>query len=176
MNMKRYYYIAVYVGEEGCLFLTGKDNITRTAYWNKNEKPLALSKSVAEDTSLALNANGFDTFVVERVLNPITTQFLYKPAKSSTECKIKLRGDEDNGEMINMHFSCSDDLSEGCDNCIDYTIYVSGCEDDLIDGGQMDFNSKEKNYIDIKAAILDLLEFAGYIGYTENDYEIISEE
>ena len=81
MNMKRYYYIAVNVGENGCLFLTERDNTTKTAYWNKNKKPLVLSKSVAEDTSWALNANGFDTFVVERVISPITTQFLYKPAK-----------------------------------------------------------------------------------------------
>ena len=175
MDMKRYYYIAVNVGENESVFVTGF-GANRMAFWNKSKKPLLMKKSVAEDTAFCLTLNGFDCVVVESINRPITTQFLCRSEKPSTECKIKLRGDEDSGEMIDMRFACNDNLSAGCDNSIDYTIYVSGCEDDLIDGGQMDFNTKEKNYFDIKDAIPDLLEFAGYTGHTKDDYEIISEE
>lgn len=179
MSMKKYYYIAVKTNS-GFTFVTKRDNTSRVCYWNAKEKPLAMSKTVAEDTAWGLNLNCSYAIVVESIVNPITEQILLNTppivtkTKPSTECKIKLKGEGCAGKIIDMHFAYNDDFCEGCDNGIYYDIYDS--EGKEIDGGQMDFNSGKKNYTDIKDAIPDLLEFAGYFKFTEDDYEIISEE
>lgn len=64
-----------------------------------------------------------------------------------------------NGCYLYLQFSDNDDLCEGCDACIDYTLYDS--EKNAIDGGQMDYVSDEcETYEDgVHEAINDVLYF-----------------
>ena len=64
------------------------------------------------------------------------------------------------GDGTNMDVLC-----EGCDNYIQYNMYDSDFEE--IDGGQMDFNSYSKYYVDdIRRAAIDVVDFA--CGRTED--------
>ena len=70
------------------------------------------------------------------------------------EVVIKL----ENGCYLAMQFSMNSAVSEGCDACIDYTLYDS--DKNEIDGGNMDYNEYKAGYKHIIDAIPDVIEFA----------------
>lgn len=74
--------------------------------------------------------------------------------ESMQEIIVKI---EDESYMF-LQFGDGDFITEGNDSYIDYTIYDL-CFNE-IDGGQMDYNSKEIKYEDIKDAVSDTIEFA----------------
>lgn len=57
-----FYYVMVFTNH-GPVFVTSVDYHTKTACWDKSEKPLELGKYSAEDLCFGLNAN-FNTSVV----------------------------------------------------------------------------------------------------------------
>ena len=56
MALKYFYYVIV-ATEDGGKFVTKTDYATKTAYWDSNEKPLAFSKTQADDLALCLTLN-----------------------------------------------------------------------------------------------------------------------
>lgn len=56
MALKYFYYVIVKT-EDGVKFVTKIDNATKTAYWDSKEKPLAFSKTYADDLALCLTLN-----------------------------------------------------------------------------------------------------------------------
>lgn len=64
MTTKKIHYYVLVITNAGPVFVTSKDNSSKTAYWNKDEKPLELSKTVAEDLALGLNLNMHKAYVV----------------------------------------------------------------------------------------------------------------
>ena len=56
MSLKYFYYVIV-ATEDGGKFVTKTDYATKTAYWDSNEKPLAFSKTQADDLALCLTLN-----------------------------------------------------------------------------------------------------------------------
>ena len=56
MALKYFYYVVV-ATEDGAKFVTKTDYATKTAYWDSNEKPLAFSKTQADDLALCLTLN-----------------------------------------------------------------------------------------------------------------------
>lgn len=61
MSKKNYYYVLVCTNE-GPVFVTGRKN--KVAFFDKNKRPEAMSKSVAEDVTEGLVFNGFTTYTV----------------------------------------------------------------------------------------------------------------
>lgn len=57
MAQKSYYYVGIINREEGLKFVTKANYQDRTAEWNRNEKPLAMSQSAANDILQGLIAN-----------------------------------------------------------------------------------------------------------------------
>ena len=76
MNNKKYY-VGVKT-DNGMMFVTEIDNKNRTSYWNKDSKPLAMSKSVANDIALGLTWNGNNAVVVESIIEQ-TDHFTGRP-------------------------------------------------------------------------------------------------
>lgn len=60
---KNYYYVLVFT-DEGPVYLTSANNSSRYACWDKEEEPLALSKSYAEDVVFGLRCNGYRAVLV----------------------------------------------------------------------------------------------------------------
>lgn len=56
MALKYFYYVVV-ATEDGAKFVTKADYATKTAYWDSKEKPLAFSKTQADDLALCLTLN-----------------------------------------------------------------------------------------------------------------------
>ena len=56
MALKYFYYVIV-ATEDGGKFVTKTDYATNTAYWDSHEKPLAFSKTQADDLALCLTLN-----------------------------------------------------------------------------------------------------------------------
>ena len=56
MALKYFYYVVV-ATEDGPKFVTKTDYATKTAYWDSKEKPLAFSKTQADDLALCLTLN-----------------------------------------------------------------------------------------------------------------------
>ena len=56
MALKYFYYVVV-ATENGAKFVTKTDFATKTAYWDSKEKPLAFSKTQADDLALCLTLN-----------------------------------------------------------------------------------------------------------------------
>ena len=56
MALKYFYYVIV-ATEDGGKFVTKTDYTTKTAYWDSSEKPLAFSKTQADDLALCLTLN-----------------------------------------------------------------------------------------------------------------------
>ena len=64
--MKKYYYVVLFMDvKKGARLVTRTDNATKMAFWNENEKPLAMSKSSAEDLAYCLGLNCYPAFVLE---------------------------------------------------------------------------------------------------------------
>ena len=76
MALKYFYYVIV-KSENQAIFVTKLDNATNHAYWDKNEKPLPLSKSYAEDLALCLTLNLFPAFVLMSA-HELQKQIFYK--------------------------------------------------------------------------------------------------
>ena len=78
--MKKYFYYVVVQSEGQAKFVTKIDNSTKTALWNKDEKPLAIAKSYAEDLVFCLNLNFYPAFVLQSY-HEIKEQIFYKKDK-----------------------------------------------------------------------------------------------
>lgn len=61
--MKRHYYVGVQT-PTGARLVTRVENNTRYAFWEKNAKPLKMTKSQAEDLAYCLTMNLYCAFVV----------------------------------------------------------------------------------------------------------------
>ena len=64
MALKYLYYVLV-VTDDGGKFVTKVDNATKTAYWDSKGKPLAFSKSYADDLALCLTLNFHVAFTLK---------------------------------------------------------------------------------------------------------------
>ena len=64
MALKYLYYVVV-ATEDGAKFVTKIDNATKTAYWDSKGKPLAFSKSYADDLALCLTINFYPAFTLK---------------------------------------------------------------------------------------------------------------
>ena len=64
MALKYLYYVLV-VTDDGGKFVTKVDNATKTAYWDSKGKPLAFSKSYADDLALCLTLNFYPAFTLK---------------------------------------------------------------------------------------------------------------
>ena len=76
MALKYFYYVLV-LSEGQAKFVTKINNNTKTALWDKKEKPLALAKSYAEDLAYCLNLNFYPAFVLQSYYE-IDSQIFYK--------------------------------------------------------------------------------------------------
>ena len=64
MALKYFYYVVV-ATEDGAKFVTKTDYATKTAYWDSKEKPLAFSKTQADDLALCLSINFYPAFTLK---------------------------------------------------------------------------------------------------------------
>ena len=64
MAKKENYYYVLVMGNEGPVFVTSIDRTEKTAHWDKDEAPLELIKSYAEDLTMGLTLNGHLAFTV----------------------------------------------------------------------------------------------------------------
>ena len=55
-NKKNYWYVVV-MSDDGPIFVTGISNLNKMAFWNKNEKPLEMSKELAQSLATGLMLN-----------------------------------------------------------------------------------------------------------------------
>lgn len=62
-NKKNFYYVLVFT-ENGPVYVTKVNNSCRVAHWNKEEKPLSMCKTSAEDLAMGLNLNFSSAVVV----------------------------------------------------------------------------------------------------------------
>ena len=58
------FYYVLMLTTAGAVFVTSVDYRDKSAYWNKNETPLELSKERARDLTLGLNLNGYTAVTV----------------------------------------------------------------------------------------------------------------
>ena len=63
--MGKYYYYVGVANNGGLSFVTSYDRSTHTAVWDTNKKPLALSKTVANDIAEGLCMNLICSVVVQ---------------------------------------------------------------------------------------------------------------
>ena len=61
MALKYFYYVLV-LSDGQAKFVTKVDNATKTAYWDSKEKPLAFTKTLADDLALCLSINFYPAF------------------------------------------------------------------------------------------------------------------
>lgn len=64
MALKYFYYVLV-LSDGQAKFVTKTDYATKTAYWDSNEKPLAFSKTQADDLALCLSINFYPAFTLK---------------------------------------------------------------------------------------------------------------
>ena len=64
MALKYFYYVLV-LSEGQAKFVTKTDYATKTAYWDSKEKPLALTKTQADDLALCLSINFYPAFTLK---------------------------------------------------------------------------------------------------------------
>ena len=64
MALKYFYYVVV-ATEDGAKFVTKTDYATKTAYWDSKEKPLAFTKTQADDLALCLSINFYPAFTLK---------------------------------------------------------------------------------------------------------------
>lgn len=74
--MKHFYYVIVQTDKQA-KFVTKIENATKYVHWDKNEKPLKLAKSYAQDLAYCLNLNFYPAFVIES-FHEITEQIFIK--------------------------------------------------------------------------------------------------
>ena len=64
MALKYLYYVLV-LSDGQAKFVTKIDNATKTAYWDSNEKPMAFTKTYADDLALCLSINFYPAFTLK---------------------------------------------------------------------------------------------------------------
>ena len=64
MALKYFYYVLV-LSEGQAKFVTKTDYVTKTAYWDSKEKPLAFTKTQADDLALCLSINFYPAFTLK---------------------------------------------------------------------------------------------------------------
>ena len=64
MALKYFYYVIV-LSEGQAKFVTKTDYATKTAYWDSKEKPLAFTKTQADDLALCLSINFYPAFTLK---------------------------------------------------------------------------------------------------------------
>ena len=64
MALKYFYYVLV-LSEGQAKFVTKTDYATKTAYWDSKEKPLAFTKTQADDLALCLSINFYPAFTLK---------------------------------------------------------------------------------------------------------------
>lgn len=77
MSKQKYFYYVVVQSEGQAKFVTKQNKASKEAFWDKNEKPLAMSKSTAEDLAFCLNLNFYPSFILTSYYE-ITEQIFYK--------------------------------------------------------------------------------------------------
>ena len=70
---KNHYYVLVFTNE-GPVYVTDVDYSTKTASWDKLEKPLEMTKTAAEDLCFGLCCNFHNAVVVLQPVVEITNQ------------------------------------------------------------------------------------------------------
>ena len=75
MAKKSYYYVLVFT-DEGPVYVTQLER--NIAYWNKNEKPKDLSKSLANDIANGLSWNAPTAVVVSSPIEIETQPYFYE--------------------------------------------------------------------------------------------------
>ncbi len=64
MALKYFYYVLV-LSDAQAKFVTKTDYATKTAYWDSKEKPLAFTKTQADDLALCLSINFYPAFTLK---------------------------------------------------------------------------------------------------------------
>ena len=64
MALKYFYYVLV-LSDGQAKFVTKTDYATKTAYWDSKEKPLAFTKTQADDLALCLSINFHPAFTLK---------------------------------------------------------------------------------------------------------------
>ena len=64
MALKYFYYVLV-LSDGQAKFVTKTDYATKTAYWDSKEKPLAFTKTQADDLALCLTLNFYPAFTLK---------------------------------------------------------------------------------------------------------------
>ena len=64
MALKYFYYVIV-LSEGQAKFVTKIDNATKTAHWESKGKPLAFTKTQADDLALCLSINFYPAFTLK---------------------------------------------------------------------------------------------------------------
>jgi hypothetical protein len=64
MALKYFYYVLV-LSDGQAKFVTNVDNATKTAYWDSNKKPMAFTKTYADDLALCLSINFYPAFTLK---------------------------------------------------------------------------------------------------------------
>lgn len=64
MAQKKNYWYVIVMTDGGPVFVTSVDYRSKTAHWDKSEKPLEMDKSRAQDLALGLNLNFHSSFAV----------------------------------------------------------------------------------------------------------------
>ena len=64
MALKYFYYVIV-LSEGQAKFVTKTDYATKTAYWDSKAKPLAFTKTQADDLALCLSINFYPAFTLK---------------------------------------------------------------------------------------------------------------
>ena len=75
-NKKHFYYVLVFTNG-GPVYVTSVNYSNKTAHWNKDEKPLEMTKSNAQDLSFGLNCNFIQAVVVEQFYELETQPYRY---------------------------------------------------------------------------------------------------
>lgn len=88
MANKTFYYVLVFT-DTGATYVTSVDNATKTARWNKEEKPLKFSKTYAQDLAFGLTLNGNYSVVTLSPFEVETQPYNY----NMYECKFERKED-----------------------------------------------------------------------------------
>lgn len=63
-SKKNYYYVLVFT-EAGPVYVTSVSWKDKTSYWNNKEKPMLMTKSMAQDLMFGLSCNGYHAVLVQ---------------------------------------------------------------------------------------------------------------
>ena len=94
MAKKQNWYYVLVMTDDGPVFVTSIEYSTKYAHWKKDEKPMELDKSRAEDLTLGLNLNFHTAFMVCSKFELDTQPYRY--SDWHIEWKENEKEDEDN--------------------------------------------------------------------------------